>query len=370
MLGTERSIPPTSFALLGITSQPSIKITYSNVDRKLNMKIIDFENHFFDPKTVEALAARRPAGDIPYYVEERKGFQWTPNCWHFYGPLLDKLIDFDERVALMDKRGIDVAVLSSAHGFEQLGEKSAEVCRQANDLIYSVMQKYPGRFMGTACLPVFDTEAAVAELERVVKEYGFIGWHTHSNYGTGKPQVHDERFWPIWKKAEELGVYIYLHPHFPDMDHLNNLGASIIGAGMGFTLDTMIEVGQILCSSLLDKYPGTKILLGHYGEAIPFLLERMENRFALIPNESIKCSEPLSHYFRKNIWVDTSGNTSVEAFKCTKEVLGMDHILLGTDHPFETLDDMMDAIEALPLTEDERKMLYHENAEVHLGIKF
>lgn len=332
------------------------------------MKIIDFENHFFDPYLVDALAARRAAGDIPYYEPDARSFQWTESCYHYYGPLLDKLLDFDDRIALMDKRGIDVAVLSSAHGFEQVGERSVEVCRHANDLMHEIAQKHPGRFLCSACLPVFDVDEAVKELERVVKDCGFVGWHTHSNYGTGKPQVHDERFWPIWEKAEELGVYVYVHPHFPDMDHLNSLGASIIGAGLGFTVDTMIEISQILCSGVFDAFPRTKMILGHYGEAIPFLLERMENRFALIPNENIKCKEKLGYYFEHNILVDTSGNTSVEAFECTKKVLGMDHILVGTDHPFEVLDEMMDAIESLPITEEERELLYYKNAENHLGI--
>ena len=71
------------------------------------------------------------------------------------------------------------------------------------------------------------------------------------------------------------------------------------------------------------------------------------------------------------IWVTTSGNMSVEAFECARDVLGLDRIMLGTDYPYETFEEEMSFLYGLDLTEEECELLYHGNAErlMHLNTK-
>lgn len=329
------------------------------------MKKIDLEHHFYDFSMIDALTRRKT---YPYYDRETDTIHWTERVPMPQGKLLETLLDVSEkRVALMDRRGIDAAVLSCSPGVEQLDAgESIKVSKETNDAVYKVMQRHPGRFMGSAILPIKNVEEAVTELERCVKKYNFVAWHTHSNYGDTAPDFKEYR--PIFKKAAELGIYVYLHPQLGNNERLEGFGFSMAGPGLGFTVDTIITITRIILSGMLDELPSLKIVLGHLGEGIPFLLNRMENRVKFIPNEFMKQQKSLDYYFKHNIWVSTSGNMSKEAFKCTMDVLGMDRIVLGTDYPYENLDEMMDFLDGLPLTGEEFEMLYSGNAINALGL--
>ena len=164
------------------------------------MKLIDFENHFYDQCLIDALEART---EPPYYRRDTDLITWSSSVIMPQGTLLQKLLDVGEgRLALMDELGIDTAVLSCSPGAEQLDvEESIRVCRATNDALYALTQRCPGRYLGSAILPVKDVDAALAELERCVKELGFVAWHTHSNYGETSPD--DPRYWPLFCKAAE-----------------------------------------------------------------------------------------------------------------------------------------------------------------------
>lgn len=329
------------------------------------MKLIDFENHFYDQCLIDALEART---EPPYYRRDTDLITWSEQIQMPQGPLLDKLLEVGEgRIALMDKLGIDCAVLSCSPGAEQLDEDvSIDVCRRTNDALYALTQRFPGRYLGTAALPVANVEAAVAEMERCVKELGFVGWHTHSNYG--ETAADHPRYRPLFHKAEELGIYVYLHPQLAHKSRVDDCGFPVAGPGLGFTLDTMTTLTRMIVGGLLDEVPNLKLVLGHYGEALPFLLDRMDNRLAFLPNPKAKNQHNFSYYFHRNIYVTTSGNMSNEAFECTRRVLGLDRILFGSDYAFEDPKEMVEYVNNLPLGEKEREMLYCKNAEA-LGVK-
>lgn len=329
------------------------------------MKLIDFENHFYDQSLIDALEART---EPPYYRKDTNLITWSDSIQMPQGPLLDKLLDVGEgRIALMDKLGIDCAVLSCSPGAEQLDpETSVDVCRRTNDALYALTQRFPGRYLGTAILPVLNVDAALAEMERCVKELGFVGWHTHSNYGPTAPD--DLQYRPLFHKAAELGIYVYLHPQLAHKSRVDDCGFPVAGPGLGFTLDTVTTLTKMIVGGLLDEVPDLKLVLGHYGEALPFLLDRMDNRLSFLPNSKAKNKHNYSYYFHKNIYVTTSGNMSNEAFECTRRVLGLDRILFGSDYAFEAPAEMVEYVKNLPLGEKEREMLYHKNAEA-IGVK-
>ena len=130
--------------------------------------------------------------------------------------LVAQLCDLGEkRIAEMDAAGIDMQVLSlTSPGTEQLDPAAATaMARQANDSVGEAVKAHPTRFAGFACVPTADPQAAVAELERTVHEYGFkgaaINGHVRGRY------LDDKFFWPILERAEALDVPIYLHPTQP-----------------------------------------------------------------------------------------------------------------------------------------------------------
>lgn len=146
---------------------------------------------------------------------------------------------------------------------------------------------HPGRLFGSAILPVKDVAAAERELERCVKEYGFVSWHTHSNYGNTAPD--DPRYLPLFRNAAELGVYVYLHPQLPEGSRYAGYGFTFAGPGLGFTVDTVTTLLRMVVSGLFDEIPSLRLVLGHLGEGLPFLLDRIENRIKFLPNPAIRC---------------------------------------------------------------------------------
>ncbi|MBR1854327.1 MAG: amidohydrolase family protein [Lachnospiraceae bacterium] len=139
-------------------------------------------------------------------------------------------------------------------------------------------------------------------------------------------------------------------------------------AGLGFTLDTMTTLTAMITKGVFDDIPDLHVVTGHFGEALPFLLTRMDHFLTQEREAELKNTHDFSYYFKNNIWVTTSGNMQTSAFELTKDMLGIDRILLATDYPYESLQEEMDFLNGLDLTDEEREKLYHGNAEALMGI--
>ena len=324
------------------------------------MRKVDFEFHFYIPEAIEALSKKR--GTYPWYDEAADRLYWSAAVGEPQKALLPGLLRaYDDRIKYMDEYGLDAVVLSSAPGVDELGEDSVGLCRKINDNIYDHMQKYPGRFYGSAILPMHDVNAAIEELKRCVEELGFVGWHCHSVFlGTG---LEDDKYIPLLQAAERLGVYIYLHPRCSFWDRLEGFGFNLPGSGHGFAVETQTTIIKMILKGFFDQMPDLKVMLGHYAEGLPFFLERMSRRLTQHKVDTIKMEKDFASYFKTNIWTSTSGNMSKEAFMCTKAVMGIDRMVIGTDTSFENAGEMISFLDGLDLTEEERALLYYKNAE-------
>lgn len=326
------------------------------------IKKIDLENHYYDVSSVEALQARGK-DEYPHWDKETNSIHWVKGVAMCQDKFGFELLDFAEkRLKIMDQLGIEKAVISLAPGVDSLppGE-SIPACRKANEALSRVTRQFPDRFLGAAILPILDVEESVKELDCCVQEYGFVMWQTHSNYGPGidpdQPQ-----FRPVWRRVAELGIFGYLHPTVSWQPKFNEFGYAMAGPALGFTIDTMASILRMILSGIFDEIPDLKVVLGHFGEALPFLLERINNRTGMLLNPLQKNRQPVSSYWGKNIFVTTSGNTSVPAFECTRAAIGIDSILLGTDYPFEHMEDCVGYLETCPMTQEEREKVYYKNA--------
>ncbi|MCE5254527.1 MAG: amidohydrolase family protein [Actinomycetia bacterium] len=335
------------------------------------MKKIDFETHFATQGWVDALNENK---DYPRFERDPETnalrLVYHPAAREPYGDaLVAKLVDLGEgRLRLMDQAGVDTALISlTTPGVEQFDTvKGAKLAREANDVLAEAIDKYPDRYGGFCALPVRDVDASVKELERAIKELGFVGWKTHANYGDS--YLDDKRYWPILAKAEELDALIYLHPTVPSIPDFWTYGIALAGPPFGFGLATALAMVRLVLSGAFDAFPKLQIVLGHYGEGLPFLMQRIDwayerphvktDRGALAPLKRMP-----SDYLHDNMVVSTSGNYLPAAFKCTREALGMDKILLGTDYPYEDMDEAFAFLEGLGLAAEEKDMLYGGNAD-------
>jgi len=332
------------------------------------MKKIDFETHFITQEYMEFMNRHK---GYPRYGEDpktrRRRLLYMPGVGEPLGdPMIEKLLDLgDGRLRNMDHAGIDAQVLSlTSPGVEQFDpEVGTAMARKANDVLYEAVRKHPDRFIGFAALAPKNPSAAADELERAVKELGFKGWKTHSNYGG--EYLDDEKFWPILERAEKLDVAVYLHPAVPNIPQLAKYGIVSAGPPFGFGIETCITMVRLIYSGVFDHYPKLKIMLGHYGEGMPFLMHRID--FAYLkpwfdPEATPKLKRKPSDYLKENVYYTTSGNYFKGAFDCTLEAVGADRILLATDYPYEDSVECMTFLGSLPINEEERNKILFENA--------
>jgi predicted TIM-barrel fold metal-dependent hydrolase len=331
------------------------------------MKKIDFEAHFY---TQEYIATMYHHTGYPRFADDEK----TQNrrLWYnadvgqpFADFLLNALLNLgEERLNTMDKYGVDVQVLSlSAPGVEQFDPtEGAALARSANNTLAEVIKKFPDRFMGYAALATGNPDEAADELERCVKELGFKGWNTHSNYGD--TYLDDKKYLPIFEKAEKLNVPIYVHPTVPAIAQLKGYGFPLAGAPFGFGLETALCMMRLIYSGVFDRYPTLKIILGHLGEGLPFLMKRIDWAYVrpFDPQARPKLLKKPSEYLKNNVFVTTSGNYFQPAFMCTYEAMGIDRILLGTDYPYEDPEECIQFLEGLPLSQKDKEKIFSINA--------
>lgn len=338
------------------------------------MKKIDFEAHFVTDEWVTEMFGNR---GYPRYVRDEKTaqcrVQWSPDDVEPIGDiLLNKLLDLGEgRLKVMDDNGVDLQVLSlTIPGVELMDASTGTaLARNVNDALADVIRKYPDRFLGFAALAPQSPEEAADELERAVKELDLKGWKTHSNYGEN--YLDEKRYWPIFERAEKLNVPIYLHPSFPTIPQLKtDYGWALSGAPFGFGVETAVCMMRLVLSGVFDRYPGLKVILGHLGEGLPFLLARMDYPYVIPwfdPNARPELNKKPSDYFKNNVFVTTSGNYYEPAFMCTYEAMGIERILFGTDYPYEDPDECIRFLEGLSIPKEEKDKIYYGNAD-QLGI--
>jgi len=336
------------------------------------MKRIDFEAHFHTKEYLDAMYRNK---GYPRFTKEEDAKY--PRLWYneevgqpYVDSLSKNLMDLgEERLARMDRCGVDIQMLSlAAPGLEQLDPSiAAGLARKSNDALFEVIKRYPGRFIGYAALAPKDPVAAADELERCVGELGFKAWNTHSNFGDS--YVDDKRYWPIMERCEKLNVPIYVHPTVPSIPQVRGYGFALAGAPFGFGLEAALCAMRLIYSGVFDAFPGLKIILGHLGEGLPFILKRIDWAYVrpFDPKARPNLSRMPSEYVRTNFFVTTSGNYFEPAFRCTVEALGLDRILLGTDYPYEDPEECIEFIEGLPLSPEEKEKIYSANA-AQLGL--
>ena len=283
-----------------------------------------------------------------------------------------RLNDLGElRLAEMDEAGIDLQVISHASPSAQRldAESAVRLSRGANDRLYDAIQRRPDRFAGFAVLPTPDPKAAADELERAVTKLGFKGAMVHGL--TNGVFFDDKRFWPIMERAQALDVPIYLHPAAPHRqvvdvyygDYLERF-PQITNAAWGFTIETATQGVRMVLSGVFKAYPNLKIILGHMGEGLPFLLWRINMGLARPGGERVEFQET----FARNFWITTSGNFSTPALICSMLEMGIDHILYSVDWPFVLNMPGTKWVQELQISGEDKEKLLSGNAKRLLKI--
>ena len=315
--------------------------------KKPNCPVIAIEEHYWDAelaKTFVGVEAGRP------------------------GPQIDRLYDLGAvRLKEMDEAGIDVQVLShGAPSTQKLtGDQAVPLTRAVNDRLAKVCAAHPKRFAAFAALPTFDPKASADELERCVDKLGFKGAMLHGL--ANNTFLDDKKYWPIYERAEQLDVPIYFHPGLPHADvmaaYYNDYAKDfpmVVRAAWGYTVETATTAIRMVLSGVFDKHPKLKVILGHLGETLPFLVWRVDHAISR-PGAARQVS--FRDVFCNNFWITTSGNFSTPALLCCMQEMGVERILFSVDWPFVPNPPGVEWMESVPLCDEDKAKILSGNVK-------
>ncbi len=279
-----------------------------------------------------------------------------------------RLSDFGElRLNAMDGAGIERAVLSLAGpGVQAERDPAAAVrnARAANDFLAAEVARNPARYSGFGHLAMQDAKAAADELERCVRDLKFAGvminGHTNGQY------LDDPSLAPFWERADALGAAVYIHPTDPVVPSPALEGhKGLRRATWEWTFETGSHALRLVFGGVFDRYPNARVILGHMGETLPYLLWRFDSRAKLY---GIRLAKAPSDYIRENILVTTSGMCSAEPLNCAIAALGHGRIMFAADYPFEAAEEAGHWMDGERLDESVRADIAFNNAVKHLGL--
>lgn len=278
-----------------------------------------------------------------------------------------RLLDITgERLAEMDSARLDVQVLSlNSPGIQAEPDAAVAVAQAAavNDLLAGVVRDHPDRFAGFAALPLQDPQAAAKELDRSVTELGMRGAlvnaHTQGRY------LDDPQLRVVWERAEALDVPLYLHPaNGVGTPHVIEGHPELIGPMWSWGTDTASHFLRCVFGGVFDDFPRAKLLLGHMGEGLPYVMWRMDSRWDYHNHHGVELARGNpSEYLRHNLYITTSGVCSAPPLLCALLALGPERILFGTDYPFEDMATATAFLDSAPISEADRAKISHLNAE-------
>ena len=228
-----------------------------------------------------------------------------------FNPLL---ADLPAHVRMMDRAGIDMAVLSCGSGLDQ---PDLATCRLINDRMRQAERDYPGRFIGLAHVPALDPAGAVAELRRCAIEHGFPGVAIASELQGLALDADELR--PFWRAAVDLGLYVFIHP-LPRVIDWRLMDADDLGRMLGWEFSLMVATVRLINCGLLDEYPTLRIEVAHFAGGLGRYLPRIRGLqncekagTAGIPRHGRQPRQPFEYYLQQRLFYDCCGWSALNA---------------------------------------------------------
>ena len=272
------------------------------------------------------------------------------------------------RIAEMDHQGIDVEAISiNPHWYHLDRDTAAEVIQVNNETLTEWCAKHPDRFVGFASLSLQHPDLAVEQLVYAIKKLGMRGAAIGGS--VAGEEFSDPKFHPVWAKAEELGVLLFIHSQGTPELTKRFRGNGWLANTIGNPLDTTIALSHLIFEGTLDKFPGLKICAAHGGGFLGSYAPRSDVCLRVAPemDTGVKLKKKPTEYLRQ-MYFDTLVFTP-EALRHLAAEAGVGQLVLGTDHPIPWQDQSVDHILNAPgFTDAERRMMLGETAGQLLGI--
>jgi len=320
---------------------------------------IDVQTHWLPPAVIEAMEGR---SEWPRIVDGPKGRLVEYGDGAAY-PIVPEAVDLATKIEHMDRAGVGVSVLSiNIPGLDLFDPADApSLARDVNDQLAEAVAAHPDRLQAFAALPMVAPEAAAEELERALG-LGLRGAIVYSNVG-GR-SLDAPEFRQVFEAAARLDAALLLHPTYPLSAASVNVHALI--PVIGFLFDTTTATIRLILDGIYDRHPDLKLILGHVGSVIPYIVGRIDYESSRIPG-GLGALETLPSEHIRRLYVDTV-SAWPPAMQLVIDYLGADRVLYATDHPYWDPAKTNDALEELRLSDEDREAIETGNAKRLLDI--
>jgi predicted TIM-barrel fold metal-dependent hydrolase len=302
----------------------------------MSLPLIDVHTHMYLPRYVALLRQRR---QLPYIVSRGHGERLiilpdeeADRSTSAGRPIGGEFHEVGRKLAFMDTHNIAISVVSPANPWIDFVDpvEAPALAVRLNEDLEGICAASRGRLYGFGVLPLQRPETCAAELKRIAA-YPHMRGVIVGSAGRGQG-LDDEAFESIWKAAEELGLFIFVHPHYGVGHELFADTGHAMMLAMGFTFETSIAVARLILRGALERHPGLKLLIAHAGGTLPYLAGRLDSCVKNDISKDFGLPKPPSHYLRQ-CWYDSIAYHP-PALAALTAFADPAKIMFGTDHPF------------------------------------
>ena len=329
-----------------------------------NVRTIDTHTHVLTEETAALL--RKEAPKVAVTITPVDAESATLDVASVvYRPFPRGGFDLARRLHDMDAMGVDVQVLSATpqtYLYNQDASLGTTTAAIQNDQIAKLVKQNPQRFMGIATLPMQAPEKAADELKRAMTKLGLRGTMFASNI-MGK-NLDDPSFEPVWATAEELGAFIFIHPN--NVAGVDRMKSYYLNNLIGNPLDTTIGAACLYFGGVLDRYPKLTVVLAHGGGFTPYQAARWEHGWHVRPEPKKNIAkQPVD--IAKRFYYDTILH-SAPVLEFMIERVGADHVMLGSDYPYDMgMMDCVKHVRGLKISDADKTTILSTRAQALLG---
>jgi len=232
-----------------------------------------------------------------------------------------------------------------------------------NDAIAKLCQEYPHRFAGLGTVPLQDIKLAVRELKRIVEELHLYGVEILTNvHGVPTGSL---RFEDFWEAVASLNITVFIHPT-PAEYSPSALQEFYLGNLIELPLQTGLNAAHIIFNGYLERYPDLKVVLAHGGGVMPWLLGRWEHGYKVRPEPKV-CLKKSPVESARKFYLDTITH-DINMLEYLVKTFSADHILLGSDYPFDMGPEFpVRVVENLSISDEDKTKILAGNAVRLLG---
>jgi aminocarboxymuconate-semialdehyde decarboxylase len=322
------------------------------------MKTIDLHTHVV-PRTIIDAMLKEPdrfdatgAAGNGVKTVEREGVPYFESNGRL-SPIDRELYDVEAKLDAMDRMQIDISALSVApptYFYGLSAEGGLYASKLSNDGIAQMVAKNPARLRGMATLPMQDPDAAICELERVVRDYQFKAVELGTSIE--REQLAHPKFRPVLRTIEQLGCFIFVHPYACSAK--GGMEGYELFNTIGFPLDEVIMVAHLMFSGALDELSRLRILIAHGGGFAPYQIGRFDCAHRNRPSARVNTKTSPRELFRRFFFDALTHDP--KSLRLLIDQVGADHVAIGTDNPFDMgYQDPLGELDKVPnLTAEER----------------